>query len=141
MATYQRTRTEKRFETPNSITGFRKVKTQKFKDSKTNLNFDFELESINIDVKTNTMRIHGRKTFYDLDGKVFKKQPYSYIDVDTKAEYEIVEEIDEKTEEVLKVVSEKKIKDEYTPITNWDSQVGGLVAQGIINQFLNRNNL
>lgn len=141
MVTFQRTRTEKRFETPNSITGFRDVRTQKFTDPKTNLKFDFELENIQIDIKTNTMRIHGKKTFYDIDGRVFKKEPYSYIDVDTKAEYEIVEEVDEETEEVISIVSETKIKDQYTPISNWDNQLGGIVAQGIINQFLNRNNL
>lgn len=134
-----RVRTEKRFDT--NVTGFREVKTQKYNDTKSGLQFDFQLDSIKINLKTNKMSISGTKTFYDLNGDVFKKEPASYIDVDTEAVYEIQEEVDTDTGDVVNTISETKLSDEYIPITNWDAQVGDIVSQGIINQFIKRNNL
>jgi len=141
MGTYIRNRIEQRFENPNDINGFRDVKSEKYVDANTDLNFDFELERIEINIKTNQMTIFGWKNYYDKNGNIFKRDRSSYIDMDTMAEYQISEVVDEDTDEVLEILSEEKISDEYTPISKWDSQLGDSISSAILNQFIKRNNL
>lgn len=139
MAIQQRTRLESRFDT--EITGFREVTSDDYIDDKTNLDFNFELETVTIDLKMNKMIITGWINYYDLQGNIFKQEKYSYQDVDTPAQYEIVETYDTETGEVIEVISETKLQDEYLPITNWDSQLGAMISTAIINQFQVRNGL
>lgn len=141
MGTYIRTRTEKVFNNPESITGFREVKTQRFTDPNTDLSFDFELEKIEINVKTNQMVIYTIKNFYDKHDKIFKSERYSYMDFDQMGEYEIEEVVDSDTDEVIEVLNVVKLSDDYTPVSNWDNQLGELISSAIIQQIIKRNNL
>ena len=138
---YERTRKIKKFENPETTNGFREVKTEKFLDPKSNLEFDFTLQSLNIDVMNNTMTVRGIKTWYDIENNPFKKESYTYVDYDKEGVYELVEVVDFETDEVLEVLSETKLEDEFTPVTNWDNNLGETIGNAIINRFKTLNNL
>ena len=139
--TFERTRKIKKFENTETTNGFREVKTEKFLDTKSNLEFDFTLQSLNIDVMNNTMTVKGVKKWYDNENNVFKKKTYTYVDYDKEGVYELVEVVDFETGEVLEVLSETKLEDEFTPVTNWDNNLGETIGNAIINRFKTLNNL
>lgn len=140
----ERKRFEERHENDELVTGFREVRTEKIIDSKTGLEFDFVLQSIDIDVINNKMSIRAMKYYYDNEGNEFKKERFNYVDYDRKAKYEIVENIEfdnETGEEIITLVSETKIEDEFLPVTNWDAQLGESISLSIINRIKELNNL
>ena len=137
----KRIRIEHRFENPELVTGFMEVKTEKFLDNETNLEYDFTLRSINININSNIIEVIGTKRWYTINGDVFKEEPYRYTDYDKKSKYEIAENVDLETGEVVETLYEKKLEDEFLPVTNWNKNIGESISNAIINRFKLLNGL